>query len=340
MDGEEHRAEDAFGAVLRRHRIRVRMTQERLAELAGLSARTIRDLEAGRVRYPRPESVRRLGAALGLAGDELERFTRLGRVDYWHARERRVEATRPDTLIGRDRELELLDRLALAARAAGPGQLVTVTGPAGTGKTALLRFWARRAGGLFPGGVHHLDPACRRPARPGPAGAVSGRPAASLRDALVVLDGVRSPADVRVAMRGEPALVLAASRHPLDTLDPPAAAVVEVGPLPLRDAVALLRSVMGEEVDGVFAARLALRCARLPLALRVVGTLAASRPAESLARVVDELAAAPDGPWSAPAEPLGADPDGTLQAVLDWSSRQLPPDLAHLLRISAGDAGG
>jgi LuxR family transcriptional regulator, maltose regulon positive regulatory protein len=63
-----------FGGLLRAHRERRLLSQERLAERSGLSARTIRDLELGRVRHPRGESVRLLADALLLAGWEREQF--------------------------------------------------------------------------------------------------------------------------------------------------------------------------------------------------------------------------------------------------------------------------
>jgi DNA-binding XRE family transcriptional regulator len=52
--------EVSFGGLLRAHRERALLSQEQLAERAGLSARTIRELEAGRVRRPRGTSVRLL----------------------------------------------------------------------------------------------------------------------------------------------------------------------------------------------------------------------------------------------------------------------------------------
>jgi transcriptional regulator with XRE-family HTH domain len=80
---------DAFGLVLRRRRTAARLTQEQLAATAGLSARAVADIERGRVRYPRPESARLLGCALGLDGPALNAFVVLARAEYWACRERR-----------------------------------------------------------------------------------------------------------------------------------------------------------------------------------------------------------------------------------------------------------
>src|SRR5206468_3909299 len=56
-----------FGERLRRLRIVAGLTQEALAEQAGLSARGIADLERGARRFPRAATIRRLADALGLS---------------------------------------------------------------------------------------------------------------------------------------------------------------------------------------------------------------------------------------------------------------------------------
>src|SRR6266704_5301152 len=50
----------AFGALLRRYRTTAGLTQEALAEQAGLSLRGVSDLERGLRRVPYPETVERL----------------------------------------------------------------------------------------------------------------------------------------------------------------------------------------------------------------------------------------------------------------------------------------
>src|SRR5690348_6412580 len=57
---------ETFGALLRRHREAAGLTQEALAELAGLSARGISDLERGIRIRPHLETLRLLAEALGL----------------------------------------------------------------------------------------------------------------------------------------------------------------------------------------------------------------------------------------------------------------------------------
>ena len=63
-----------LSGLLRDYRVRRLLSQERLAERSGVSTRTIRDFEAGRVRRPRAESVRLLADGLGLVGWEREQF--------------------------------------------------------------------------------------------------------------------------------------------------------------------------------------------------------------------------------------------------------------------------
>ena len=54
----------AFGALLRRHRLAAGLSQEALAERAGLSVRGLSDLERGVRQAPHPDTVRRLVQAL------------------------------------------------------------------------------------------------------------------------------------------------------------------------------------------------------------------------------------------------------------------------------------
>src|SRR5271156_4647854 len=60
-----------FGTTLRRHRLAASLTQEALAERAGISATAIAALERGRRRAPRLTTLRQLGEALGLDAAEL-----------------------------------------------------------------------------------------------------------------------------------------------------------------------------------------------------------------------------------------------------------------------------
>src|SRR3954453_10945776 len=63
-----------FDAVLRRHRLRAKLTQEELAARAAIGVRTVRDLERGRASRPQRTTVELLAAALGLPADQADAF--------------------------------------------------------------------------------------------------------------------------------------------------------------------------------------------------------------------------------------------------------------------------
>jgi predicted ATPase/class 3 adenylate cyclase len=63
-----------FGDLLRRHRLAAGLTQEELAERAGLSRRGIADLESGARHRPRRDTVALLVTALGLSAEERATF--------------------------------------------------------------------------------------------------------------------------------------------------------------------------------------------------------------------------------------------------------------------------
>ncbi|HEV2238114.1 MAG TPA: helix-turn-helix domain-containing protein [Ktedonobacterales bacterium] len=68
-----------FGDVLRRHRLAIGLTQEELAERAGLSRRGIADLERGVRQHPRKDTVALLADALGLTGPDRTAFAAAAR---------------------------------------------------------------------------------------------------------------------------------------------------------------------------------------------------------------------------------------------------------------------
>jgi len=59
----------SFAALLRQHRLAARLTQETLAELAGLNVHGVQRLESG-ASHPYRETVRRLVQALRLSGED------------------------------------------------------------------------------------------------------------------------------------------------------------------------------------------------------------------------------------------------------------------------------
>src|SRR5215468_9641939 len=76
----------SFGALLRARRHRAYLSQEQLAARAELSERTVRNLEAGRVRSPRTDTVRLLADALQLNEAERENWFEAARGVSHHQR--------------------------------------------------------------------------------------------------------------------------------------------------------------------------------------------------------------------------------------------------------------
>src|SRR5436190_22953937 len=74
MTAEGAEGQRTFGSLLRDRRRAGGLTQEHLAERAGLSVRAIRDLELDRVRTPQRRTASVLADALQLAGDDRVRF--------------------------------------------------------------------------------------------------------------------------------------------------------------------------------------------------------------------------------------------------------------------------
>jgi non-specific serine/threonine protein kinase len=143
----------AFSDLLRRHRLAAGLTQEALAERAGLSVHGIQKLERG-VTRPYRDTVERLLAALLLSvDDQVELRTAAGGASraprfLSAAKVARHNLPVPETrLIGREQELGVVGRLLMDAR------LLTLTGVGGCGKTRLALEVARTVLSGYPDGV-------------------------------------------------------------------------------------------------------------------------------------------------------------------------------------------
>ena len=149
----------SFGDLLRRHRKIAGLTQEELAAQAGMSAHGIADLEAGRRRSPRKDTIELLAAALGLTGQGRTAFEVAARQKPLTAPSATVDIQRTGAsqaahLVGRTAEVALIER-----HLAGSGPpLLVFAGEPGIGKSRLLREAAVRAAAqgweVLGGGCH------------------------------------------------------------------------------------------------------------------------------------------------------------------------------------------
>ncbi|WP_326549406.1 AfsR/SARP family transcriptional regulator [Micromonospora sp. NBC_01813] len=253
------------------------------------------------------------------------------------------------TFAGREAELASLDTLV------DRGGAVVVSGTAGVGKTALAVHWAHLVAGRFHDGQLYVNlrgfdpgatpaeparvlrgflealgvPAVRMPSEPDALVSLYRTMMAGKR-LLVVLDNARDAEQVRPLLPGAPSclavvtsrdqltpLIVTESAHPvfLDLLSADEARDMLVRRLGARQVAA----------EPAAADEIAVRCARLPLALAIVAARASTNPRFSLAAVAGEL------------RDLGAfhggDEATDVRAVFSWSCRILSPPAARLFRL-------
>ncbi|MEU9379809.1 helix-turn-helix domain-containing protein [Streptomyces sp. NPDC048279] len=134
----QDRAEDdgtgaaPFGRRLRDLRLRSGLSQKQLARSSTLSVRAIRDLENGRVRHPRADSLRLLADALGLSAPQMDR---LANDHSPGCPAGAIEPAVSGPFIGREQELAALTTMLGVEH----HRLITITGLEGVGKTRLAR---------------------------------------------------------------------------------------------------------------------------------------------------------------------------------------------------------
>jgi predicted ATPase/DNA-binding CsgD family transcriptional regulator len=154
-----------FAGLLRQLRAGAQLTQQELAKAAGLSPRSVSDLERGINRTARHDTAVRLAGALGLAEPARSLFVaaargRIGAAQVLTARPRQPPGESPASAGGMH---GFVPALTSFVGRAGPvrevvalldrDRLVTVTGPGGAGKTRLAGQVAREMAGRFADGA-------------------------------------------------------------------------------------------------------------------------------------------------------------------------------------------
>ena len=362
-----------FGSLLRRRRLAAGLTQEELAERAGLSGRGVQDLERGIRRRPQPGTIRRLADGLRLDDGTRAELLAVGQRETVGPGITRHGSPAPPlpvpltSFIGRGQELAELAELLTSVR------LLTLTGVGGCGKTRLALEVARANAGRYSGGVwlvelgpisdatlvdQHVSGTLgirERPDRP-LSSALSellrGRPA------LLVLDNCEHLVHACANLLGPllpacPELhVLATSREPIGisgevawrvpSLPVPSAAHSSVEDLQSAPSVQLFverarLAYPGYKLTAANASAVALICRRLdgiPLALELAAARLQALTAEQIAARLDQRFRLLTG-----GSRIGLPRQQTLQATLDWSHALLDTSERRLLERLSVFAG-
>ncbi|MBN6034210.1 tetratricopeptide repeat protein [Amycolatopsis sp. 195334CR] len=298
---------------------------------------------------------------LGAEGTELGRLTDLYDRAYG-AKTVKKDVPRqlpfgPQEFVGRSAELESLDKLlTLGTRKADIALISAVSGTAGVGKTALAVHWSSQAESRFPDGTlyvnmrgydleHAVEPAealgeflralgVKKIPYARDERAKLFRSTMRNKKMLVVIDNVNAPEQVRPLLPGTTrSLVLITSRDALSGLvqrDGVKRIFLDV--LSPEEAQELLRRLIGPRAGDAPEAvvRLAERCARLPLALRIAGELVAVRRQANLTDLVDELM---EEQQRLDMFEVENDPRTAVRSVFSWSYGHLPRELQAVYRL-------
>jgi predicted ATPase/DNA-binding XRE family transcriptional regulator len=343
-----------FGGLLRRTRVAAGLSQQALAERAGLSVDGVAALETGRRSRPRAFTVGLLADALGL--DQAARTVFAERAAGPGQPAPAGPPLLPAPLIGRDGDIAAVARLLQ-----GPSlRLLTLTGAGGVGKTSLAIAASGAVAEVFADGVVFVslaslhDPGMVLPTIAAAFGlhdttATEPLPRLAARLAtghhLLVLDNFEHllPAAAGVAelaVACPQAAVLVTSRAPL-RLRPErqfrvqALASTAAVRLFAERAVATGAALEVSGADEEVIARVCQRLGRLPLAIE----LAAARvrllpPGALLQRLDHQLQVLTGGPRDLPER------QRTIRATIDWSHSLLSTAEQHLFAQLAVFEGG
>jgi tetratricopeptide (TPR) repeat protein/transcriptional regulator with XRE-family HTH domain len=353
---------DTFGGLLRRLRVAAGLTQEQLAKAAGLSPRSISDLERGINLTARRETVRLLADVLNLTGPERAGFQASARgLTLGQASPTGAVATATRTLprdigafTGRESELQAVIRLAAGAqRSGGVVGICAIGGMAGIGKTAFAIHVAHQLASRFPDGqifmsLHAHTPG-QQPVDPAsalasllmtvgvgasqiPAGVEERsrlwRDRLAGRQVLLLLDDAGGHDQVKPLLPGAAgSLVLITSRRHLTALED--ASSISLDTLPAQEAAELLVRLSGRPgLDlGVPAVGEVVRlCGYLPLAIGMMAGRLRHHPAWSVSDLAADLASARDRLEVLRTEGL------SVAAAFDLSYESLTADQRRLFR--------
>ena len=333
------------------------LTQEELAEAAGISSRSVSDLERGINLTARKDTARLLADALGLTGESRAEFEAVARgrvagsVPGGIASVKRTLPRDIASFTGREAELrELVESWAGSAGIVG---IHAIGGMAGVGKTTLAVHAAHRLADQFPDGqvflpLHGHTPgqqpvspedalvslllAIGVPATQIPAGlearAALWRDHLASKRVLLLLDDAVNSEQVRALLPGTGGnLVLVTSRQRLTALDD--GKVISLDILSPGESVSLmLRLAARPELShrDRSLTEIARLCGYLPLALGMLARQLHHHPAWTPADLAADLSAARDRLELMSAENL------SVAAAFDLSYQDLIPDRQRLFR--------
>lgn len=356
----------SFAELLRRLRTDAELTQEELAERAGLSPRSISDLERGINKTARRDTTRLLADALNLSGTARAAFETAARgypdaepgmLAHRRARSRSVAATTPvlphDIRSFTGRENDLAKLMAAMKGAGGVVGIYAINGMAGVGKSAFAVHAAHVLAPRFPDGQIflqlHAHTGGHRPVDASDAlaslllttGVAADQIPEAVRDrsalwrshlagkrVLLLLDDAASHEQVEPLLPGTPgSLALITSRRHLSALDDAVSICLETLP-PDEAAALLLRLASRPDLDEADQAvgKINRLCGHLPLAIGMLARQLHHHPAWTAAELAHELAAARDRLELMHAENL------SVAAAFDLSYQDLTAEQQRLFR--------